>query len=69
MKTTILILFLRTFFLSILFSSPAYAYIDPGSGLLLLQGLFAAIGAALTFLKKPRQLIAKLFSRKKDKDA
>lgn len=61
---------LRVMLLSIVFSLPAYAYIDPGSGLLLLQGLFAAIGAVLTFVKKPRQFIAKLFSRrKKDTDA
>jgi hypothetical protein len=35
----------------------------------MLQGLFAAIGIAITFIKKPRQLIVKLFGRNKDKDA
>lgn len=53
----------------LVFSSPAYAYIDPGSALLLFQGLFAAIGAALTFITKPWQLIAKLFKRKRDNNA
>jgi len=48
--------------------SSAYAYVDPGSALLLLQGLFASIGAALVFIKKPRQLIAKLFGRNKEID-
>jgi hypothetical protein len=59
----------RTSFLWIALSSPAHAYVDPGSALLLFQGLFAAVGAALTFSKKPWRLIAKLFARKKDIDA
>jgi hypothetical protein len=53
--------------LAMALSSPAYAYVDPGSSLLLLQGLFAALGAALTLFKKPWQLLAKLFSREKKK--
>ena len=51
--------------LTALFSTTAHAYVDGGTALLLLQGAFAAIGAALVFLKKPWQLIAKIFSRKK----
>ncbi len=58
------------FLLTLALSTPAYAYVDPGSSLLLLQGLFAALGAALTFFKKPWQMLAKLFSReKKNQDA
>ena len=58
------------FFLTLALSSPAYAYIDPGSSLLMLQGLFAALGAALTLFKKPWQMLAKLFAReKKNRDA
>jgi hypothetical protein len=53
------------FLLALALSSPAYAYVDPGSSLLLLQGLFAAFGAALTFFRKPWQMLAKLFSREK----
>lgn len=56
---------LRLVFFSAVFSSNAYAYIDGGTALLLLQGGFAAIGAVLVFLKKPGLLIAKIFSRKK----
>lgn len=52
-----------------LFSSTAHAYVDGGTLLLLLQGAFATIGAALVFLKKPGQLIAKILSRKKKNDA
>ena len=63
------VLGLRAALLCVVFSSPAYAYVDPGSALLLLQGLFAAAGAALTFIKKPWQLLAKLFQRSKDNDA
>ena len=55
------------FLLALALSTPAYAYIDPGSSLLMLQGLFAALGAALTFFKKPWQMLARLFSREKKK--
>jgi hypothetical protein len=58
----------RWVLLAVAFSSPAYAYIDPGSSLLLLQGLFAGIGAALTLIRKPWKLLAKLFSRLKKTD-
>ena len=58
------------FLLTLAFSTPAWANIDPGSSLLLLQGVFAALGAALTFFKKPWQMLGKLFSReKKNHDA
>lgn len=40
----------------------AYAYVDPGSGLLAIQSMFAALGAAGYFL---RRRIAGLFGRKK----
>jgi len=40
----------------------AYAYIDPGSGLLAIQSMFAALGAAGYFL---RRRIAGIFGRKK----
>jgi hypothetical protein len=61
--------FLKFVFVSMLFSSTAHAYVDGGTLLLLLQGAFATIGAALVFLKKPGQLIAKILSRKKKNDA
>jgi hypothetical protein len=40
----------------------AYAYVDPGSGLLAIQSMFAALGAAVYFL---RRRISALFGRKK----
>jgi len=58
----------RWVLLAVAFSSPAYAYTDPGSSLLLLQGLVAGIGAALTLIRKPWKLLAKLFSRRKKTD-
>lgn len=61
--------FFKIFVLSIALTTNAYAYVDGGTALLLLQGTFAAIGAALVFLKKPWALISKIFSRNKNKDA
>jgi hypothetical protein len=40
----------------------AYAYVDPGSGLLAIQSMFAALGAAGYFL---RRRLAGIFGRKK----
>jgi hypothetical protein len=57
-------LLVNVFLLNTLLSFPAYAYVDGGTALVLLQGIFAFIGAVLVFLKKPWQLIAKIFSRK-----
>lgn len=31
----------------------AFAYVDPGSGMLLWQGLLAAIGAVIVFVRNP----------------
>jgi hypothetical protein len=55
------------FALMIVISAPAYAYIDPGTGLLVLQGLFAVVGAALTFMRKPWVMIASFINLKKKK--
>ena len=38
-------------------ASSAHAYVDPGSGMLLWQGLIAAVGAVLIFLRNPVQVI------------
>ena len=43
--------------------TPAFAYIDPGSGMLLWQGLIAAIGAVLVFVRSPWQALKRLFER------
>lgn len=41
----------------------ANAYIDPGITGLLVQGLIAVIGGILVFLRKPLDLIKKLFKK------
>lgn len=43
--------------------SIAYAYVDPGSGMLLLQGLVAAVGALLFAIRNPRQFFRNLMAR------
>lgn len=44
------------YFLVLLFISPnAHAYVDPGSSLLMLQGLLAAVGGVLIFIRHPIQ--------------
>lgn len=35
----------------------AYAYVDPGSGMLLWQGVVALVGAVLIFFKNPIQMV------------
>lgn len=41
----------------------AYAYLDPGTGSLLLQGLIAAVAGAIMFLRSPLQTIKHLMQR------
>lgn len=41
----------------------AFAYVDPGSGMLFWQGLIALIGALLVFARHPMQSIRKLIER------
>jgi len=49
--------------------STAYAYVDPGTGMLFIQGLVAAIGAVIVFIRNPvltiRSWIEKLRNRDK----
>jgi hypothetical protein len=49
----------------------AFAYVDPGSGLLLIQGLLAVIGGIVVFVKDPvagcKRLWARFFSKSKSK--
>lgn len=52
---------------SALSAAPAHAYVDGGTTLLLLQGFFGALGAAVVFLKSPWQMAVRIFSRKKQK--
>lgn len=54
-------------FFASLFPCTAYAYIDPGSGMLMLQGLIAAIGACIAFVKDPIGKIKALFGKFKSR--
>ena len=41
----------------------AHAYVDPGTGMLLVQGLIALIGAIVVFVKNPLASIKSLIAR------
>lgn len=56
-------IFLYVLFLSML-PSPAMAYIDPGMGSMIVQGLIAAIATGLLFFKLWWLRIKAFFSRK-----
>lgn len=47
----------------LLFPASAWAYVDPGSGMLILQGVLAALGAVIMFARKPMEAIKRLFRR------
>ncbi len=53
--------------LALLPLSPANAYVDPGSGILLMQGLIALIGGAVVFFKNPIASIKALIARRPKK--
>lgn len=55
-------------FIAMIYPSTAHAYIDPGSGMLMLQGLIAAIGACIAFVKDPIGKVKAFFSRFKSKN-
>ena len=62
-------LFLISLYSSLLFTSNAHAYIDPGTGSFILQaiiGMIAAIGAYITlYWRKFKNFIDKIFKTKK----
>lgn len=47
--------------LLILSPLPAFAYVDPGSGMLLIQGLIAIVGAIVVFVKHPIDTLVKIW--------
>ncbi len=49
--------------LAALWIPSAHAYIDPGSGMLLLQGLIAVIGAIIVFVRHPVDTLKRLYRR------
>jgi hypothetical protein len=48
-------------------TSNAWAYVDPGSGMLLWQGLVASIGAVLIFFRNPIQVLKSWIDRLRGK--
>lgn len=54
--------------LSLIFIQPAYAYLDPGAGSAILQGIIAAVVAIGIVLKLYWHKFLKLFGLRKDKD-
>lgn len=46
---------------------PAFAYVDPGSGMLVWQGLIALIGAVIVFVRSPKEAFKRLIARFKRK--
>jgi hypothetical protein len=46
----------------------AQAYVDPGTGLLMLQGLFAALGALVIFVRHPIKTVRRLIARFRGRD-
>jgi hypothetical protein len=46
------------------FSNPAFAYIDPGTGSMLLQVIGAAIAGAIFYFRELRYKVMSLFSRR-----
>jgi hypothetical protein len=57
------------FFTLLAFPGLAYAYIDPGTGSLLLQGLIAALVSVMIFWRNLRMSIVNFFCAKKHKKA
>lgn len=47
--------------------SYAHAYVDPGSGMLIWQGLIALIGAVVIFVRHPIDTIKRWLKRRSDK--
>ena len=53
----------RLLLLLTLWPISAFAYIDPGSGMLLVQGLIALVGGIIVFIKNPVKSIKQVFQR------
>lgn len=58
---------LRIALLLALLPLSAHAYVDPGAGMLLVQGLVALVGAIIVFVKNPLVAIKALISRLRKK--
>jgi hypothetical protein len=49
----------------IVYTSPAYAYLDPGTGSMLLQGLIAGLAVTISFLSIYWQKVKAFFVKQK----
>ena len=58
---------ISTFVLVIFFNNKAFAYLDPGTGSIILQAILGAIAAGATWCSMYWQKIKKFFNRKKNK--
>ena len=58
---------LTVFCVLVLLSNPAYAYLDPGTGSMLIQGLLAAIAAASVTIGIFWRRLRSFFGRKNTK--
>jgi len=54
--------------LLITYETPAHAYLDPGTGSILIQGLIASIAAAGVVLRTYWHQLVRFFGTDKDKD-
>lgn len=59
----------RNLILLMLLASPlsAFAYVDPGSGMLIWQGVLAALGAVIVAVRKPTEIIKRVWRRLRGK--
>jgi len=59
----------RNVILLALLASPlsAFAYVDPGSGMLIWQGVLAVLGAVIVAVRKPKELIKRVWRRLRGK--
>jgi multisubunit Na+/H+ antiporter MnhB subunit len=59
--------YLLAIFLLFLFSAPVYAYLDPGTGSILIQGLIGGVAAVLSFLSIYWHKVKAFFGKNKSK--
>ena len=60
--------FLFFIFALISYTSPAYAYIDPGTGSMLVQGLIGGVAVVMSFLSLYWQKVKVFFGKEEDTD-
>ena len=60
--------FLFLIFSLISYTSPAYAYLDPGTGSMLVQGLIGGVASAMAFLSIYWQKVKAFFGKEKEKE-